>query len=125
MRMCRLFVAVSILLSAMLATNADDRSSIASSDIDGKPMPLLPGSFHDAPLARQPAVPVPEAPPDRAAPRSRLKNEVERERTVSELRALAARNARRSGRDSAGFTARLRRLGNRHGADALKQIEGN
>ncbi len=131
MCMCRFVVALSILLSAMSGAVADPISSIATSDVDGKPMPLLPDSFQEVPAVPQSAaaapVPAVTASPDAAyysgAQPPRLLNKTEQQQTASKLRALAERNAKRSGRGSSNFATRLRRLGNSHGADALNQIE--
>ena len=97
-------------------------------------MPLLPESFSGEPPAAAPAARVvePVVGPNVNVPAPRrsaqsgsvpLLKKPEREQAISELRALAERNAARSGASGSSHAARLRRLRTNHGTEALKQIE--
>ncbi|MCW2309926.1 hypothetical protein [Rhodobium gokarnense] len=122
--------------------------AVGNARADDGPMQLLPEGFlSGAPVATEAA---PAAPSDGAAPatsrpvapaassgrqegapvfdasgRPDLLKEEEKDRTIEDLRALAARNAARAGARGPAFATRLKRLGESHGKEALEEIENN
>lgn len=123
MVVCRFVVVLSIILSGISAARGD-MSSIATSDVDGRPMSLLPDSFSNAPS--EPGTVYAPAPSVRPrTDRKKLMSDEERDQTAAQLRALAAQNAAKAGGRSSDFSSRLRRLGKSHGSDALKKIEND
>ena len=112
---------------------------------DDGPMQLLPESFvagrpvatDTAPAAAAstvaPATVPSTARADRAeggpvfdaSGRPALLKDEEKDRTIDDLRALAARNAARAGARGPAFANRLKRLGESHGREALSEIEEN
>jgi len=124
---CRIAVLAFIGAVAIVPAGASDGAR--------QPMSLLPETFSSPPAKPLPAPPAPavsapaatapafaEQVPD-AAGRMPLLKQPQRDAAISELRAIAERNAARAGGGGASHAARLRQLGATHGKDALKQIE--
>ncbi|MBB4302399.1 hypothetical protein GGD81_001426 [Rhodobium orientis] len=130
--------ALFLFLGALTATAGAVRA-------DDGPMQLLPEGFlSGAPVGSDtapaptpgevaPATVRPPAPTDRAegasvfdpSGRPALLKDDEKDRTIDDLRALAARNAARAGARGPAFANRLKRLGESHGKEALSEIEEN